>query len=62
MDKAVFSFEGPDRMSSQWTWYQQGKERWMEQIVLYANRACHPAGLTPRPVSTIVFVAAASPR
>ena len=33
MDKAVFKFESPDRMSSQWTWYQNGKEQWMEEIV-----------------------------
>jgi hypothetical protein len=29
----VFKFESADRMSSQWTWYQNGKEQWMEEIV-----------------------------
>lgn len=33
MDKAVFTFESPDRFKSRWTWYQDGKERWMEEIV-----------------------------
>jgi hypothetical protein len=33
MDKAIFRFEGPDRMTSHWTWYQDGKEKWMEEIV-----------------------------
>ena len=33
MDKAIFRFEGPDRMTSRWTWYQDGKEKWMEEIV-----------------------------
>ena len=32
MDKAVFKFESPDRFTSQWTWYQNGKEQWMEEI------------------------------
>jgi predicted enzyme related to lactoylglutathione lyase len=32
MDKAVFRFAGDDRFSSQWTWYQDGKESWMEEI------------------------------
>lgn len=33
MDKVVFRFAGPDRFTSQWTWYQDGKENWMEEIV-----------------------------
>lgn len=33
MDKLVMNF-GPDEgFSSRWTWYQDGKENWMEQIV-----------------------------
>ncbi|HKF43852.1 MAG TPA: hypothetical protein VKG01_12175 [Thermoanaerobaculia bacterium] len=34
MDKAVFRFEDADRFSSRWTWYQDGQERWMEEIRL----------------------------
>jgi predicted enzyme related to lactoylglutathione lyase len=34
MDKAVFRFVDDDHFSSQWTWYQDGKESWMEEIVL----------------------------
>jgi hypothetical protein len=33
MDKAVFTFEADDRVVSRWTWYQDGKERWLEEIV-----------------------------
>jgi hypothetical protein len=32
MDKVVFEFNGKDRFTSQWTWYQKGKESWMEKI------------------------------
>jgi hypothetical protein len=32
MDKAVFHFDGPDAMRSQWTFYANGKEQWMEEI------------------------------
>ena len=32
MDKAVFRFEGENHFSAQWTWYQDGKENWMEEI------------------------------
>jgi predicted enzyme related to lactoylglutathione lyase len=32
MDRAVYRFEGPDRFSSRWTWYQDGSEGWMEEI------------------------------
>jgi hypothetical protein len=34
MDKAVFRFVDDNRVSSQWTWYQDGKEKWMEEITL----------------------------
>lgn len=33
MDKAVFRFESPDRTTSRWTWYENGKEKWFEEIV-----------------------------
>ena len=32
MDKHVMMFDGPDRMKTRWTWYQDGKESWMEEI------------------------------
>lgn len=32
MDKAVFRFADNNHYSSQWTWYQDGKESWMEEI------------------------------
>jgi hypothetical protein len=34
MDKAVFRFVDDNHVSSQWTWYQDGKESWMEEITL----------------------------
>jgi hypothetical protein len=34
MDKAVFRFLDDNHMTSQWTWYQGGKESWMEEIQL----------------------------
>jgi hypothetical protein len=34
MDKAVFRFITDNRIRSQWTWYQNGKESWMEEIEL----------------------------
>lgn len=33
MDKAVYTFEAPDRVRSRWTWYQDGKEKWFEEIL-----------------------------
>ena len=32
MDKAVFKFDGPDYHTSRWTWYQNGQERWLEDV------------------------------
>jgi len=34
MDKAVFRFIDDSHVRSQWTWYQNGKESWMEEIAL----------------------------
>jgi len=34
MDKAVFRFVDDNHVTSQWTWYQDGKESWMEEITL----------------------------
>lgn len=34
MDKAVFKFIDENTITSQWTWYQKGKESWMEEIKL----------------------------
>lgn len=34
MDKAVFHFLDDNHFASQWTWYQDGKENWMEEIRL----------------------------
>ncbi len=34
MDKVVFRFTDDDHVSSRWTWYQDGKESWMEEITL----------------------------
>ena len=34
MDKAVFRFLDDDHVTTRWTWYQDGKENWMEEITL----------------------------
>ncbi len=33
MDKVIFQFKDDDHYTSQWTWYQDGQESWMEEIV-----------------------------
>lgn len=33
MDKVIFQFKDDDHYTSQWTWYQDGQEKWMEEIV-----------------------------
>lgn len=32
MDKAVFTFTDEDHFTSRWTWYDNGEEKWMEEI------------------------------
>lgn len=32
MDSVVYHFEGPDQFTSQWSFYKDGKEEWMEEI------------------------------
>lgn len=32
MDKAVYRFVSEDRFTSNWTWFQDGKEQWLEEI------------------------------
>jgi hypothetical protein len=34
MDKVVFRFVDSDHFTSQWRWYQAGKEKWLEEIEL----------------------------
>ena len=34
MDSAVFRFEDADHISSRWTWFQDGSEKWLEEIRL----------------------------
>jgi hypothetical protein len=33
MDSAVYTFDGPDRVTSRWSWYESGEEKWFEDIV-----------------------------
>jgi hypothetical protein len=33
MDRAVFTFESTDRYRSRWSFYKDGRESWMEEIV-----------------------------
>jgi hypothetical protein len=32
MDKAVYPFAGDGRYTTRWTWYQDGQERWLQEI------------------------------
>jgi hypothetical protein len=34
MDKAVFRFVDENHMVTRWTWYENGKEQWLEEIQL----------------------------
>jgi hypothetical protein len=34
MDKAIVHSLNDDRVTVQWTWYERGKEKWMEEIQL----------------------------
>jgi hypothetical protein len=38
MDRAVFRFEDADHVTTQWTWYQDGREKWLEEIRLTRKR------------------------
>jgi hypothetical protein len=43
MDQAVYRIEGKDRYTSRWTWSQDGKERWMEEIRYVRRKDGQPA-------------------
>jgi hypothetical protein len=38
MDKAVFRFEDADHLTTRWTWYQDRRESWMEEIRLVRKK------------------------
>lgn len=39
MDRVVMTFVDDDHFTSQWTWYQDGKEKWMEKIEYVRRKA-----------------------
>lgn len=39
MDKAVFRFIDDNHITSRWTWFQNGEEKWMEEIQLERTSA-----------------------
>lgn len=45
MDKVIFRFDDTDHFSHRWTWYQNGKESWMEEIS--SERVPRDAGQAP---------------
>jgi hypothetical protein len=47
MDKAVFRLETPDRYTSRWTWYEKGRQRWMEEIRYERHHNPGAGGATP---------------
>jgi hypothetical protein len=42
MDKVVFHFIDDDHFTSQWTWAQDGQERWMEMIAATRQKPADP--------------------
>jgi len=38
MDRAVFRFEDADHVTTRWTWFQDGEEKWLEEIRLTRKR------------------------
>lgn len=38
MDQATFQFVDDDHFTTRWTWYQDGKESWMEEIRMTRRR------------------------
>lgn len=48
MDKVVFRFVDGDRFTSRWTWYQDGKESWMEEIEHERVKAADAAADAPK--------------
>jgi len=41
MDQAIYTFVDDDHFTSKWTWYQDGSERWLEEI-LYERKPRRP--------------------
>jgi len=46
MDQAVYRFRDDGTVTARWTWYEKGKERWMEEIELSRIK---PAAAENRP-------------
>lgn len=38
MDKVVYTFADDDHFTSRWTWFENGKERWMEEVTATRER------------------------
>ncbi len=45
MDKVIFQFTDDDRFTERWTWYQNGKEQWLEQINYSRKRSAQQPGI-----------------
>lgn len=43
MDRVVYRFESADRWGARWTWYQDGEETWLEEIVHVRDEAATAA-------------------
>ena len=41
MDKATFHFDDDDHFTTRWTWFQDGKESWMEEIRMTRTASKH---------------------
>lgn len=47
MDKAVFNLTDPDHFNAQWTWFENGRENWMEKV---EHRRLPPGAAATQPV------------
>ena len=47
MDKVVIRFVDDTHFTSQWTWYQEGKEQWLEEIKYERKQAAESATRRP---------------
>lgn len=49
MDKVVIRLVDDDHFTSQWTWYQAGKEQWLEEIRYERKKPAKSSRTSPQP-------------
>ena len=61
MDKCAVTFMDDDHFTSRWTWYQDGKESWMEEILHERVKAGDAQGVAAPPAPAPVAPVNAAP-